>query len=419
MQVDFAKELGKGAWTIVHQGKFDGRPAAIKMARSDERELRKEIGILQSLSHDNIVHFYGDCSKDGKLLEVLELCAKGSLEGVVKHEPAALTVWRRCRMAIDMTSGICYLHHQGVYHGDLKLANVLVKEDFTCKLADFNLSKFRPAGQDTFAARGGTMLYASPEVSQGKPVSLASDIYSLGLCLFEILTLANYASLVSGMGGRDLLSWLSKGRMKVDLNLKAWPSEFIPLQEVVKQCTAFSPSQRPLASDILAALQGLDPVILEARASAAASSSSSSSSFSPVARPPEMAGKLSTSTGSASSSSSSPALKTFPQFQGFLAHRSERTQPQQQPQGQVGQFAMIRDRSHPGYGCIALLKQWDATSGKWTRWPPTKGLATTVQLAPCEEFPTARAAPMSLPEAIEEKAAGRWLSRKCCRTMQD
>ena len=341
------KELAKGGFSLVYQGELDGRPVAIKMARADEDELKREISVLHRLHHANVVQLYGTCARAGKLLEVLELCGRGSLEGVVRNELVTQQVWRRYTMAMDLMAGMCYLHGQRVYHGDIKLANVLVSEDYRCKVSDFNLSKFIPSGTEAFRARGGTKLYLSPELQQGKDASFASDIYSLGLCLFELLTLGDYAKLVLEMGGRDLLRWLKDGRMQVQL--EGWPVEFAPLQEIVDTCRAYSPTQRPSASNIFAAFKSLDPCASEVTAGELAVQSGTMT--------------ISVSPASSSSSSSSASPLPLPGSQILPACRSERVQAQ--PQLQVGQFAVITDCSHPGSGCVVVLRQWHVGHKKW------------------------------------------------------
>ncbi|CAE7030113.1 shkD [Symbiodinium sp. CCMP2592] len=316
------------------------------MARADEDELNREISVLRRLNHDNVVQLYGTCAKDGKLLEVLELCGRGSLDVVVRNELVTQQVGRRYRMALDVTAGVCYLHDQRVYHGDLKLANVLVSDDYRCKVADFNLSKFIPSGTAAFEARGGTKLYSSPEVQKGKDASFASDIYSFGLCLFELLTLQNYAKLVMEMGGRDLLRWLRDGRMQVEL--KGWPAEFVPLRAIVDTCTAYSPAERPSASNILAAFKSLDPCASEITAGDVAVATSRA-----ICKPEQ----------SGSSSAAAPRRSQI-----LPACRSE--QQVQWSELQVRQPAVITDCRHPGWGSVAALPESHVGREKCFVLPP-------------------------------------------------
>lgn len=379
VDLDPSKELGKGNWTVVYKGELDGHPVAVKKAVKDDIELRREMGILQNLSHENVVKLQGTCFKDGNMLEILELCHQGSLEHVVKEKADVLDIPTRHNMAIDVAKGLFYLHNCRVYHGDLKLANILVTEDNRCKLADFNLAKSIPEGKDSFHPRGGTNLYSAPEVRNGKEASFSSDVYGLGLCLYELLTLQDYANVVRKMGGHDLLKWLSKGHMKVQL--KGWPEEFTPLQDVIEKCTTHSPAERPPTSKVLDALKSL---VLAPDQCAAASSF-----FGPCIHQGltefgfgRCAYKPSMETEALATQPPPPPLR-FVRPPPCLAQKARATQ------SHVGQFATITDPSHPGCGYVVVLERHNSYTGKWLvqcglrrAWLPSQSLLPVKNLQP-------------------------------------
>lgn len=338
--LDYSKKLGEGNWTKVYAGQYKGKMVALKIASKDEKEIKRELSILSRLSHDNIVKLHGACRKDGKLLGVLEICAKGCLENIIQGEQAMLTVSRRHSMAMDIALGLSFLHESRVFHSDLKVANILVTEDYKCKIADFNLSKRIPEGKDTFYARGGTTLYSSPEVMQGKSASFASDIYSLGLCLFELLTLQRYSDLVEQMGGRELLRLLRKGTMQVELT--GWPEDFKMLQQTVTDCCATSSTCRPSAAEVLVCLQS----IVDNR------------EYAPAAPP----------LAQCRTESPAPEQRLEDDQQSASATLQPAHSAAQRPtraQLQLGGFAVITECRHPGHGCLVSLQQHHPGSGRW------------------------------------------------------
>lgn len=342
VRVDPSKELGKGNWTVVYKGELDGHPVAVKKAVKDEKELRREMGILQELSHENVVKLQGTCVQDGNLLEILELCHQGSLEHMVKEKADVLDIPTRHSMAIDVAKGLFYLHNCRVYHGDLKLANILVTEDNRCKLADFNLAKSIPQGKDSFHPRGGTTLYSAPEVLKSKEASFSADVYGLGLCLYELLTLQDYAKVVRKMGGHDLLKWLSKGHMKVQL--KGWPEEFTSLQDVIDKCTTYSPAERPPTSQVLDALKSLAPAPDQCAASSfigpCIHQGLTEFGFRRCSCKPSME----TEALAARPAPPPPPLR--------FVRPPPCPQKARATQSHVGQFATITDPSHPGLGAL-------------------------------------------------------------------
>ena len=250
--------IGEGNWSVVRKGSFEGRAVAIKQATKDgaDLELKREIGILRHLVHERIVQLEGICDKNGCFLVVLEFCAKGSLDKVVERERARLTPAQQLRMAIHISEGVCYLHEVRVFHGDLKLSNILVAADYGCKLCDFNLSMKISSETESFQARGGTRVFSAPEILNHKLATFAADVYGLGLCLFELLTLRDYASLLRLAGEGGVLRLLTSGMQSVDFG--NWPPPFDRIQDTVELCLEYRPERRPSAEEVQVCLKSLD-----------------------------------------------------------------------------------------------------------------------------------------------------------------
>jgi tetratricopeptide (TPR) repeat protein/predicted Ser/Thr protein kinase len=197
-------EIGRGGMGVVYLARradeqFEKR-VAIKLARIGvaddwiERRFRSERQIVASLDHPNIARLLdGGATADGRAYLVMEY---------VEGEPLgrwcdtrALGTRQRLEVFLDVCAAVAYAHQHLVVHRDLKPANILVTPEGSVKLLDFGIAKLidpEPTGES--AERTGTLFrlltpdYASPEQIRGEPISTASDIYALGIVLYELLT---------------------------------------------------------------------------------------------------------------------------------------------------------------------------------------------------------------------------------------
>jgi TolB-like protein/Flp pilus assembly protein TadD len=193
--------IGKGGMgTVYHAVREDFRmQVAIKLLKRGTHteyalsRFRAERQILAELQHPNIARLLdGGATSDGLPYFVME-CIDGTplLEYAARHP-----VRERVRLFQAVCSAVQYAHENSVVHRDIKPANVLVTADGTPKLLDFGIAKLldhavntaNPSPQTEVGVRVMTPNYASPELVRGERVTTASDVYSLGLLLYELLT---------------------------------------------------------------------------------------------------------------------------------------------------------------------------------------------------------------------------------------
>ncbi len=169
-----------------------GRQVAIKMffaagARGGaayERFVR-EARLASSLRHPSLVEVYDVSVERGFL--VMEFLPGGSLQQRLAAGDKLAAVQVR-RMALDVIGGLEAAHHRGVVHRDVKPANIFFDVRGTAKLGDFGVAHLVDLGQTQTGGLIGTLAYMSPEQITGAPISIAADLYALGITLFEVVT---------------------------------------------------------------------------------------------------------------------------------------------------------------------------------------------------------------------------------------
>ena len=169
-----------------------GKSVAIKMyfaagARGGaayERFVR-EARLASTLRHPSLVEVYDVSVERGYL--VMEYLPGGSLQQrLASGERLAAPQVRR--MALDIIGGLEAAHHRGVVHRDIKPANIFFDARGTAKLGDFGVAHLVDLGQTQTGGLIGTLAYMSPEQITGAPISIAADLYSVGVTLFEVVT---------------------------------------------------------------------------------------------------------------------------------------------------------------------------------------------------------------------------------------
>jgi len=178
-----------------------GRYVALKflpphLVSSPERiaRFRQEARAISALNHPRIATIYGiEETGDQKFL-VLEYLPGGTLRQKLSARKASgeMPTLRQClEWAIQIAEGLTHAHRRGVIHRDIKASNVLFTEDGQVKIADFGLAKIAAeagAGAETVPGQAmGTPVYMSPEQARGQEVDERSDIFSLGILLFELI----------------------------------------------------------------------------------------------------------------------------------------------------------------------------------------------------------------------------------------
>jgi tetratricopeptide (TPR) repeat protein len=195
---DIGAKLGEGAVSIVHRGvdRELGRPVALKFLRDGlvsldkvRERFHREAKSLARMDHPNVVKVHDVGQSGPRLFLVMELVEGGSLGLLLVSEPRASR--RSIELLEQAARGVHHAHERGIVHRDLKPENILVAGGKTAKVADFGLAYLAETGPAL--TRTGTLLgtpmYMAPEQVHGRAdVTLRSDVYALGVILYQVLT---------------------------------------------------------------------------------------------------------------------------------------------------------------------------------------------------------------------------------------
>ncbi|KAL6601535.1 hypothetical protein ACP70R_044755 [Stipagrostis hirtigluma subsp. patula] len=261
------EKIGAGSFGTVHRADWHGsinsillQDVAVKILMEQDfhperfREFMREVAIMKSLRHPNIVLFMGAVTEPPNLSIVTEYLSRGSLYKLLHRSGAkeVLDERRRLNMAFDVAKGMNYLHRRSppIVHRDLKSPNLLVDKKYTVKVCDFGLSRLKANTFLSSKSLAGTPEWMAPEVLRDEPSNEKSDVYSFGVILWELMTLQqpwcnlNPAQVVAAVG--------FKGR-RLDI-----PKDLNPLvAALIESCWANEPWRRPSFANIMETLRPL------------------------------------------------------------------------------------------------------------------------------------------------------------------
>ena len=190
--------IGHGGMAEVYEATdiINKRKVAIKMIREDVmanpinlRRFQNEATIASSLSHPNIVKVYNHGTIEGRPYIANEYVKGQTMKDMLDFR-TSIPIAEAVGYMLQLTSALFYAHQHNIIHRDIKPQNIYVMPDGTIKLGDFGIAQ--AAGVDDGLTKAseivGSVHYLAPEISQGKPASIQSDIYSAGVTFFELLT---------------------------------------------------------------------------------------------------------------------------------------------------------------------------------------------------------------------------------------
>jgi predicted ATPase len=260
--------LGRGGMGVVYKARQDSldRPVALKFLPEECAQdpgwlarFRREARTASALNHPHICTIYDIGESGGRHFLSMELVEGRTLEALISRH---LPVEELARLLGQAARALAAAHAAGVVHRDIKPANLMVREDGILKVLDFGLARRLPEyGPDRSGSsdnssgpgiRVGTLLYMSPEQARAEPVGAATDIFSLGLVLYELATGRHPFHADSEVGVLHAIV-VQEPVPASRLN----PEVPALLEELAQQMLAKDPRLRPTAMEVEAALNQL------------------------------------------------------------------------------------------------------------------------------------------------------------------
>ena len=208
-----------------------------------QAEMPEQIEIMKKLKNDYVVQLLGICTLQTPVYLVTEIMRPGSLLTFLRSNKGALEDQVLLQMAIEISKGMTYLHSHFFIHRDLRADTILLDENNTCKIAQFNYVKKVDEDTHTYTAAGTERIavkWAPPEALLQGIFSTRSDVWSFGIMLYEIVT---YGSMpYSGMTNVDTVKRVAEGYRMPRPDSTYCPEE---VYKIMLKCWDKKPDERP------------------------------------------------------------------------------------------------------------------------------------------------------------------------------
>jgi len=259
-EIQILELVGRGSFGDVYKGVWNGTVVAVKKLPFFFSELKKEdsaafldnffkeAAMMKSLHHPNILQLFSLYLEPPDVCLVMEYMSRGSLHKIL-HDSSIQLDWPIiCKILLDTAKGMAYLHscEPIVIHRDLKSHNLLIDENWNCKVCDFGLAKTLTSERITTSQMTpcGTPSWTAPEVLRNERYSEKADVFSFGIVMWECITREDpYA----GMPPFQVVLEVGSKHLRPEMP-KSAPSA---LRELIGNCLTEDPARRPSFQEIV------------------------------------------------------------------------------------------------------------------------------------------------------------------------
>ena len=215
--IKFVKKLSPFTYFEVWEGVWNNAtPVEIMKLKPNQNMLVENFlqsaNLMKKLRHPKLVQLYALCSTEEPVLIITELMRHGSLIDYLHGKGRSLNLPQLIDMAAQVAAGMAYLEEQNVIHRDLATCNILVGEDLSCKVANFERAQVLDKFKSIYEGQEGERIIikrAAPEAALHRKFSIKSDIWSFGMVLYEIITYGRF--LYPGMTDAEVNQQVQQG----------------------------------------------------------------------------------------------------------------------------------------------------------------------------------------------------------------
>jgi len=195
------KYLGKGSYGAAILVELRTNPAQMFVVKeivighlkeNEQSAAKKEADVLHQMTHSNITMYVESFVENSKLYIVMEYADGGDLSSAIKRRNTSGVRWPEdevMRIFVQICLAMKHVHDRNILHRDLKSQNIFLTSKGIVKLGDFGIAKVLDASEDQARTQIGTPYYLSPEICESRPYGRQSDMWSLGVVLYELLAL--------------------------------------------------------------------------------------------------------------------------------------------------------------------------------------------------------------------------------------
>ncbi|KAJ9182153.1 hypothetical protein P3X46_006179 [Hevea brasiliensis] len=283
-KLDIKHVIAHGTYGTVYRGIYDNQDVAVKLLDWGEdgiattaetaalrASFRQEVAVWHKLDHPNVTKFVGasmgtsnlkipakDMSDGQTSLPsraccvVVEYLPGGTLKNyLIRNRRKKLAFKIVVQLALDLSRGLSYLHSKKIVHRDVKTENMLLDSHRTLKIADFGVARVEAQNPRDMTGETGTLGYMAPEVLDGKPYNRSCDVYSFGICLWEIYCCdMPYPNLSFA----DVSSAVVRQNLRPEIP-RCCPSS---LATIMRKCWDANAEKRPEMAEVVRMLEAID-----------------------------------------------------------------------------------------------------------------------------------------------------------------
>ncbi|XVF63064.1 hypothetical protein PTKIN_Ptkin09bG0058800 [Pterospermum kingtungense] len=284
-KLDLRHVIAQGTYGTVYRATYDNQDVAVKLLDWGEdgiattaetsalrASFRQEVAVWHKLDHPNVTKFVGASMGTSNLkipsknpsadshnsipsracCVVVEYLPGGTLKQyLIRNRRKKLAFKVVVQLALDLSRGLSYLHSRKIVHRDVKTENMLLDAQRNLKIADFGVARVEAQNPRDMTGETGTLGYMAPEVLDGKPYNRRCDVYSFGICLWEIYC--------CDMPYPDL-SFADVSSAVVRQNLRPEIPRCCPssLTNIMRKCWDANPEKRPEMDEVVRMLEAVD-----------------------------------------------------------------------------------------------------------------------------------------------------------------